>query len=107
MNFFLIVILFFGAVGLMNASAQADEETSAYIPIKMEAPTFTQDTPLTTDAVAQDEEALPFRDTFPPPKVTAQVEKKQDTNKLDVQQIMQQESKLLNALIGDSNTDTE
>ena len=105
MKMFLGLIAVFGILG--NISARADEETSAYIPIKMEAPTFTQDTPLTTDTITQEEEALPFRDTFPPPKTTAQAEKKQDANKIDVQQIMQQESKLLNALIGDSNTDTE
>jgi len=108
----LFLVLFVG-FGLSFVSyAHADEETSGHIPIHMEAPTFTQDTPLSDDtttdlnSVEPEKDAIPFRDTFPPPKTTAQADKTQNI-KLDAQQIMQQESKLLNALIGDSNTDTE
>jgi hypothetical protein len=99
MKLFLILVMSVVVMGFIP-DVLADEDTSVSIPIKMEPAKFTQNE--NADEVLDEpinpiDNSVPFKDSAPAPKKTA----------LDLKQILQQNSKLLDSLIGDGNTDTE
>jgi len=97
MKVFLFLIFMISFTGSKIARAEiSDEETSAYIPIKMETAHFSDDE---------------LDETVPPPKVAGQTvavqTEKQKPQSIDVQKLIQQESNLLNALLTNENVDSE